>query len=338
MPYTGPIPLVELSDEPATGVDVTGLEGVAKDLIRDSLAPSSRKAYRVGQSEFMQFCHCMGVSPLPARESILILFVAHLSLRLAHSSVRSYLSAIRHMHIVQGLGDPLAGALRLQLALRGLNRSKPKAKDTRLPITPYVLRRVKAALDREPHKWDNVMLWSACCLGFFAFLRSGEMTSPSVNSFDPAWHLTPMDIAVDDLQSPSLIQISLKGSKTDQARQGINLFIGRTNNELCPIAAMLAYLAARGFDQGPLFQTEDRQPLTRAKLVSLLRSTLTAAGIDPTGYSGHSFRIGAATTAAACGIHDSTIQTLGRWASDSYLRYIRMPQQTLAQLSASLGR
>ena len=164
------------------------------------------------------------------------------------------------------------------------------------------------------------------------------MTSPSVISFDPAWHLTPMDIAVDDLQSPSLIQISLKGSKTDQARQGINLFIGRTNNELYPIAAMLAYLAARGFDQGPLFQTEDLQPLTRAKLVSLLRSTLTAAGIDPTGYSGHSFRIGAATTAAACGIHDSTTQTLGRWASDSYLRYIRMPQQTLAQLSASLGR
>ena len=32
------------------------------------------------------------------------------------------------MHIVQGFGDPLAGAMRLQLALKGLKRSKPKAK------------------------------------------------------------------------------------------------------------------------------------------------------------------------------------------------------------------
>ena len=146
------------------------------------------------------------------------------------------------------------------------------------------------------------------------------MTSSSVNSFDPAWHLTPMNIAVDDLQSPLLIQVLLKGSKTYLAWQGINLCIGRANNKLCSIAAMLTYLAVRGFDHGPLFRTEDCQPLTRAKLVSLLRSTLSAAGIDPTGYCDHSFRIGTATTAAACGIHNSTIQTLGRWVSDSYLR------------------
>lgn len=269
---------------------------------------------------------------------MLILFVAHLSLRLAHGSVRSYLSAVRHMHIAQGFGDPLAGALRLQLALKGLKRSKPREKDSRLPITPYILRRVKTVLDREPHRQDNIMLWAACCLGFFAFLRSGEMTSPSINSFDPGWHLTPMDVAVDNLQQPSLIQLSLKGSKTDQTRRGISLFVGRTNNELCPVAAMLAYLAIRGFDRGPLFQTEDGQPLTRAKLVCLLRATLAAAGIDPTCYSGHSFRIGAATAAAANGISDSTIQTLGRWASDSYLRYIRLPHQALAQLSVSLAR
>ena len=35
-------------------------------------------------------------------------------------------------------------------------------------------------------------------------------------------------------------------------------------------------------------------------------------------YAGHSYRIGAATTASLCGIQDSTIKMLGRWQSSAY--------------------
>ena len=123
-----------------------------------------------------------------------------------------------------------------------------------------------------------------------------------INSFDLGWHLTSVDGQLDNLQQPCLIQQSLKGSKTDQAWQGIRLFVGRTNNELCPVATMLSFLAVRGFDHGPLFWTSDGQILTRSMLVhlvGLLKSDLAAVGIDPTHYSGHSFQIGVATTAAA---------------------------------------
>ena len=72
--------------------------------------------------------------------------------------------------------------------------------------------------------------------------------------------------------------------------------------------------------------------------LSSLRAALVAAGIDPMQYSGQSFRIGAATMAAANGVSDAAIQTLGQWASDSYVRYIRLPQQSLAQLSTVLGK
>ena len=178
---------------------------------------------------------------------MLILFAAHLSLHLSHSSV-SYLSTVQYLQVAQGHGDPLVKALRLQLALRGLKRTKPRTKDTRLPITPYILRRIKSALDCEPSKQGNILLWAASCLGFFAFLRSGEMTSPSGVTFDPDWHLTPMDVAVDSPERSSFIQVMLKGSKTDQARKGIKLYVGRTNNDLCPVAAMLTYLSVRGFD------------------------------------------------------------------------------------------
>ena len=182
------------------------------------------------------------------------------------------------------------------------------------------------------------MLWAACCLAFFAFLRSVELTIPTTATFDPSWHLTPQDIMVDDKTDPTCLFVRIKASKTDQTCQGITLCVGRTYNELCPVAAVLTYLARRTSDQGPSFILLSGQLLTRQKLVDLAKESIKQAGIDPSNYSGHSFRIGAATTAAANRIGDAVIQTLGRWSSDSYTGYIRIPRNHLAHLSQTLSK
>ena len=57
-----------------------------------------------------------------------------------------------------------------------------------------------------------------------------------------------------------------------------------------------------------------------------VREALKTAGVDASKYSGHSFRICAATTAASRGIEDSVIKTLGRWNSLAYLRYVKIPR------------
>ena len=132
------------------------------------------------------------------------------------------------------------------------------------------------------------------------------------------------------------MKIHLKGSKTDQTKEGIDLFIGKTGSEICPISAVLPYLAIRGQDEGPLFRLQDGRPLTRIILIQRLRATLTLAGVDCGRYSGHSFRIGTATTAIARGVSEATVQTLGRWASDSFKRYVRIPRQELAKISKRL--
>ena len=62
------------------------------------------------------------------------------------------------------------------------------------------------------------MLWAACCLGFFGFLRMGEMTVPSQEAYDPAVHLNKEDVAVDDPAAPSVIRITIKQSKTRSGR------------------------------------------------------------------------------------------------------------------------
>ena len=78
------------------------------------------------------------------------------------------------------------------------------------------------------------------------------------------------------------------------------------------MAALLSYLVKRGRGDGPLFQFKDGKPLTRPDLVWALRKALSDAGLDPEMYSGHSFRIGAATAVAACGIPINVIKSLDR--------------------------
>ena len=65
--------------------------------------------------------------------------------------------------------------------------------------------------------------------------------------------------------------------------------------------------------------------------------TYTPSGVDITQYSGHSFRIGAASTVAAVGIEDPLIKTLGRWESTVYLSYVRVPRDRLAAVSKQLS-
>ena len=76
----------------------------------------------------------------------------------------------------------------------------------------------------------------------------------------------------------------------------------------------------------------------RERFVKMTRDKLTAAGVDASHYSGHSFRIGAATTASAYGVEDSLIQTLGRWKSAAYLLYVHVPREKLASLSTVLAK
>ena len=94
------------------------------------------------------------------------------------------------------------------------------------------------------------------------------------------------------------------------------VFVGRTDTILCPVAAVLAYLALRKPGEGPLFRFESGQALTRPCLVSAVRKALAEAGLTPEDYTGHSFRIGAATTAVACGVPVDMIMTLGSWKTN----------------------
>ena len=255
--------------------------------------------------------------------------------KLSGSTVKNYLAAIRHSQITLGMGDPHMGDMhRLDYVVKGLKRqTRSGPRRSRLPITPEILEHLRRVWQTLPIQRDAAMLWAAATMCFFGFLRMGEVVTPSDSDFDASSHLMYTDVRLDNREAPQYLQVRIKASKTHPFRKGVWVELGAT----CPVAAILNYMVQRGSTGGPFFTFAEGRALTRDRFVTAVRTALTVAGFDCSLYAGHSFRIGAATTAARRGIQDSLIKTMGRWESAAYTVYIRTPRETLCAVSSTLA-
>ena len=110
---------------------------------------------------------------------------------LRYVTIKTYLAAVRNAQILAGGGDPLAAyQLMLDHVLSGIKREQGQpAADPRLPITSGILRQLRAVWGETAYRWDSVMLWTACTVAFFGFLRADEFTVDLAAAFDPERHL-----------------------------------------------------------------------------------------------------------------------------------------------------
>ena len=79
----------------------------------------------------------------------------------------------------------------------------------------------------------------------------GELTVIRATEYDPTRHISISDIAIDSSSKPSMIELVLKCSKTDQLSRRAQIYLGKTDTELYPVTALLA---VRGMEPGPLFK------------------------------------------------------------------------------------
>ena len=238
------------------------------------------------------------------------------------------MAAIRNLHLEQGCDYPNSPTTPLSRVLKGVARQGHPVR-TRLPITAPLLRSLCARLmnRQDYHHGDHLMLKAAFSTAFHGFFRCGEL----VNG------LRKKD--VDISPNKKAMVIFLRRSKTDPNGTGTRIMIGSSPDmDICPVSAMETYLTAPASPHAPLFTYASAQPLDRPSLTEEVRTLLAMCNVPNwRDYASHSFRIGAATTAAVAGVPEYLIRRMGRWQSDAALRYIRDSDKLVLSVSASLA-
>ena len=147
-----------------------------------------------------------------------------------------------------------------------------------------------------------------CSLASKAFLRVEEI-STTTGPCNNLIQITQLDRLVDKQGNVKALQLSLCQYKHSVPGQPFVVY-NYPEDICCPVQLILSYVSLRG--HSPFF-------------IAQLNAALKFNNLDSSLYKGHSFRIGAASWAAAKGFSDSQIRLLGRWKSNAFLRYIRTP-------------
>ena len=227
----------------------SSLAGAVQRYYEQGLAPSTQRTYAAASKRFFKFCSEQNIfTPFPVCEYSMCLFAAHLAEEgLSPQTVKSYSSAVRNLQVSLGFSDPRDSSSLpvLKRVLAGISRvytSTNKAKKPRLPITIQVLAGIHAALaGLRDH--DNILLWAIAASAFFGFFRLGELLPASPGDYNPASSLSWGDVAVNSRAAPSMVKFHLRRSKCDQVGKGVDVVVGRTGTDLCPVHAIVAYIS-----------------------------------------------------------------------------------------------
>jgi len=303
------------------------------------VSPKTHAVYRVGYRAFLVFLAICGLGTMgdlpELTEEMLIYFVTYCNcqLQLRYTTIKTYLCGVRFMYLRNGVHNPwiLGNMIRLESIVNAIKRQQGTNTHKRMPITFRILKDLCILLDNSVFtRYVDILVKAMFCVAFFAFLRCGEITC---DKYDPTINLSLSSVTISsDL---STVYLLLRSSKTDPFRRGVSISLHRIQQEpiCCPVKAILQYLAIRKLTVSqphePLFLTPDGHAVDRRFFIHNLKQLLHRAGYEQSMYNGHSFRIGAATSAASAQIPEHMIKTLGRWSSSCYNRYIRTQPQSI---------
>ena len=292
---------------------------------------------------FQAFCSLYNLQVFPDSKDTLMFYVTYLEEHLKRhcATIQHHLVAIRSVHIALSLQNPLGNCPRLHQLLCTTRRQQPlpQPDSGRQGITFTFLHRARPL--HRPSSHRDKVLWAALTMGHYGLFCSGELAQPKLAEARAPHCIRLQDVTPHfSVGQLHYICVFLASSKTDHFHKGCPIIIGCTRTTIC--GACKAWLLLQHHQhvgsspEDPFFKINDRA-LDRVTLVNHIKNLATSLGLDSSRYSGHSLRIGGATSAAEAGLSQSQIKLLGHWNSQAYQTYIKQDPLACADLAAQMA-
>jgi site-specific recombinase XerD len=283
----------------------------AIDLAKAEKAVSTRKAYGTDFRIFKVWCDGKCVGSLPAiPETVAAFLAAEAGAGVKPSTLGRRVAAIRYAHKLAGVETP-TDAEGVKATMRGIRRTFGGARNKKAPAVAAKMRSMVAI---APEGLAGLRDRALLLVGFAGAFRRSELVA--------------LDVA-DIAETATGLLMTIRGSKTDQERQGVTIAIAR-GDVTCPVKALRAWLDAAGIESGPLFRPIDKagtvatSRLTCRSVANVVKAYAARAGFDASLFSGHSLRSGFLTSAAGNGASIFKMMDVSRHKSVDTLRgYVR---------------
>ena len=286
-----------------------------------SWSSETRKHYKSSIEKYLAFCRKNNIHVslvFPANEYLLCAFVADLLNSFSTSSIKNILSGLRAWHISNQTSFPRHDSV--STLARTVIHSRSQTRPLRKPVTTQMLIQLANHLRLYDHK--DVCILATALTAFWTLARLGELL-PGTFAHD-ADKFPSLSAAVFDSESNTTIRIPW--SKTTKW-QGATLLCSPQLNPINPISALRVHIQFNHLTESDrLFSYWDqlnKKNVILYKSEFLTRCNEIWSSYDIPRTSGHSFRIGGASHLLSVGIHPDIVRTIGRWSSDSFLRYWR---------------
>ena len=310
-------------------------------------ALNTQTAYSTGVRSWVSFCisgRARGFLDrmLPAEDEVLADWIVYMVTERAvkPSTAKKYTSGVRALHVQLGFEwTTVRQRWAVHSALQGCGRrwDTPSKQVMPLGFTELLL----MAEVVNPLSFNENVVFAAMTLAFFGFFRKDNVSVEKAEAWNPRGHLVRSDVTLSGTASA---EVRVRHSKTIQAGERYHHVhvLGIEGSPICPVAPLKRVMEGPGLgEDGPLFCVEDAKgrlkPLTHSVFVGTFRKLAERAGLDPSAYSGHSFRRGGATAAFGLKVADHLIQAHGDWASDCYKLYCDLGLQQQLLLPSAMA-
>ena len=274
--------------------------------VENSLAEGTRRVYQCDLAHFLAWG-----GAIPASDRMIAQYLADHVGKLSPATMERRLAILSKAHAAMGVASPTGSEL-VRATLRGIKRSVGAAQVQAKPLMRDDLFALLASAGDDPKSIRDCAL---LLIGFAGGFRRSELVG--LNQGD-----------IEHVRQGVIVH--LRRSKTDQLGAGRKIAIPFGRTRWCPVSALDRWLEISSIDADPLFRPINRhghmspQRLSGEAVSLIVKERLRKAGIDPTGYSGHSLRAGFATSAAMAGASNWKIRQQTGHRSDAMLaRYIR---------------